>query len=103
MHEPTGDMRATRDIKSQNPVDMGATQMVRVLGLYAGTDAFVKPAVIQLMRGELVKSRSGSTIVVFPDLHHGFDADYRPTCDKSAATYAWKPTRDCLKERGVQV
>ena len=94
MHEPIGAMRVTRDIKSQNPVDMGATQMVPVLGLYAGTDAFVKPAVIQLMRGELVKSRIGSTIVVFPGLDHGFNTDYRPTCDESAATYAWKLTRD---------
>ena len=89
------------DIKAQDPVDMGATLTVPVLGLYAGTDAFVKPAVIQQMRGELVKSRSGSAIVIFPGVDHGFNADYRPTYDKSAATYAWKLTRDWLKERGV--
>ncbi len=89
------------DIKVQDPVDMGATLTVPGLGLYAGTDAFVKPAAIQQMRGELVKSRSGSAIVVFPGVDHGFNADYRPTYDKSAATYAWKLTRDWLKERGV--
>ena len=91
------------NIKAQDPMDMGATLTDPVLGLNAGTDAFVKPAVIQLIRGELVKCRSGSTIVILPDLDHGFNADYRPTCDKSAATYAWKPMRNCLKERGVQV
>lgn len=89
------------DIKVQDPVDMGATLTVPVLGLYAGIDAFVKPAVIQQMRGELVKSRSGSVIVIFPGVDHGFNADYRPTYDKPAATYAWKLTRDWLKERGV--
>ena len=89
------------DIKAQDPIDMGATLKVPVLGLYAGTDAFVKPAVIEAMRGELVKSKSGSEIVIFPGVNHGFNAVYRPSYDKASATYAWKLTRDWLKERGV--
>ena len=48
-----------------------------------------------------MKSGSGSQIVVFPAVNHGFNADYRPTYDKTAAQYAWKLTRDWLKERGV--
>jgi carboxymethylenebutenolidase len=53
------------------------------------------------MRGEIAKSGSGSEIVVFPNVNHGFNADYRPTYDKTAATYAWKLTRDWLKDHGV--
>ena len=88
-------------IKPQDPVDFAANIKVPVLGLYAGIDGFVKPAVIDAMRAGIVKSSSGSEIVVFPNVNHGFNADYRPTYDKTAATYAWKLTRDWLKERGV--
>lgn len=88
-------------IKPQDPVEFAATLKVPVLGLYAGIDGFVKPAVIDQMRAGLVKSGSGSEIVVFPNVNHGFNADYRPTYDKAAAVYAQKLTTDWLKERGV--
>ena len=88
-------------IKPQDPVDFAATLKVPVLGLYAGIDDFVKPAVIDQMRAGLVKSGGGSEIVIFPNVNHGFNADYRPTYDKAAATYAQKLTTDWLKERGV--
>ncbi len=88
-------------IKPQDPVDFAANLKAPVLGLYAGIDGFVKPAVIDQMRTGLVKSGSGSEIVIFPNVNHGFNADYRPTYDKSAAVYAQKLTTDWLKERGV--
>ena len=88
-------------IKPQDPVDFAATLKVPVLGLYAGIDDFVKPVVIDQMHAGLVKSGSGSEIVIFPNVNHGFNADYRPTYDKAAATYAQKLTTDWLKERGV--
>lgn len=89
------------DIRPQDPVDFGEQVKVPVLGLYSGIDAFVKPETIAKMRGAIAKSGSGSEIVVFPNVDHGFNADYRPTYDKGAATYAWKLTQAWLKERGV--
>lgn len=89
------------DIKPRDPVEFGAELKVPVLGLYSGIDAFVKPDVIAKMRGEIAKSGSGSEIVVFPNVDHGFNADYRPSYDKAAATYAMKLTRDWLKDHGV--
>ena len=89
------------DIKPQDPVDFASEIKVPVLGLYAGIDDFVKPAVIEQMRNGIVKSGSGSEIVVFPGVNHGFNADYRPTYDKTAATYAGKLTRDWLRDHGV--
>ncbi len=88
-------------IKPQDPVDFASALKVPVLGLYAGIDGFVKPAVIDQMRAGIVKSGSGSEIIVFPNVNHGFNADYRPTYDKTAAIYAQKLTTDWLKERGV--
>lgn len=89
------------EIKPKDPVDLAESIKVPVLGLYAGTDAFVRPAVIEQMRAGLAKGKSGSEVIVFPGVDHGFNADYRPSYDKIAATYAWKLTRDWLKERGV--
>lgn len=88
-------------LRPQDPIDFGEQVKVPVLGLYSGIDAFVKQETIAKMRGAIAKSGSGSQIVVFPNVDHGFNADYRPSYDQTAATYAWKLTRDWLKERGV--
>jgi len=89
------------EIKPADPVEFAETLKVPVLGLYAGIDSFVPAAVIDRMRAGLVKSGSGSEIIVFPNVNHGFNADYRPSYDKTAATYAFKLTRDWLKDHGV--
>ncbi len=89
------------DIKPNDPVDIGATLKVPVLGLYAELDAYIKADAVDRMTKQLVASGSGSQIVIFPGVDHGFNADYRPTYDKAAATYGWKLARDWLKEHGV--
>ncbi len=89
------------DIKPADPVDIGAEIKVPVLGLYAGTDAFIPMTVIDQMRAAIAKSGSGSEIVVFPNVSHGFNADYRPTYDKGAAMYAQKLASDWFKDHGV--
>ena len=88
-------------IKPQDAVDFAAAFKVPMSGLDAGVDGFVRPAVIDQMRAGLVKSGSGSEIVIFPYVNHGFNAGCRPTYEKAAATYAQKLTTDWLKERGV--
>jgi carboxymethylenebutenolidase len=87
--------------KPADPVDVAASLKVPVLGLYADEDSFVPDEVVDKMRNELGKGNSASEIVVFPAVNHGFHADYRPTYDRRAATYAWKLTLDWFKERGV--
>ena len=89
------------DIRPQDPVDFASNLKVPVLGMYAGLDDFIKPAAIDLMTAGLRTSGSGSEIVVFPNVNHGFNADYRPSYDKTAATYATKLALDWLKEHGV--
>ena len=89
------------DIKPADPVDFAAEIKVPVLGLYAGTDAFIPATVVDQMRAGLAKSGSGSEIVVFPNVSHGFNADYRPTYDKGAATYAQKLASEWLRDHGV--
>ena len=89
------------DIKANDPIDIAKNLKVPVLGLYASTDAFIKPEIIEQMQAELEKSSSQSEIVVFPNVSHGFNADYRPTYNKTAADYAQKLAKDWLKNHGV--
>lgn len=88
-------------IKPHDPLDIAEQIKVPVLGLYSGKDAYVPMDQVDRMRAGLVKSGSGSEIVVFPNVDHGFNADYRPTYDKGAATYAQQLAFDWLKDRGV--
>ncbi len=89
------------DIRPQDPIEFASELKVPVLGLYAGIDAYVKAEAIDKMTAGLRTSGSGSKIVVFPNVDHGFNADYRPSYDHAAATYAAKLAHDWLKERGV--
>ena len=89
------------DIKPQDPIEFASDLKVPVLGLYAGTDAYVKAETVEKMSAGLRKSGSGSEIVVFPKVDHGFNADYRPTYDKTTATYAAKLAHNWLKDHGV--
>ena len=89
------------DIKPHDPIDFASELKVPVLGLSAGIDAFVKAETVDKMTAGLRGSGSGSEIIVFPNVDHGFNADYRPSYDKTAATYAAKLAHDWLKEHGV--
>jgi carboxymethylenebutenolidase len=89
------------EIKPQDPIDIGDSLSVPVLGMYAGLDTYIKEDVVQAMRDKLAKGKSGSEVIIFPGVNHGFNADYRPTYDKLAADYAWKLARDWFTERGV--
>ena len=91
----------TSPIKPHDPVDIASKLKVPVLGLYAGKDSYVKQEVVDQMAAGLRQSSSGSNIVVFPDVDHGFNADYRPTYDKAAATYGAELAHDWLKTHGV--
>lgn len=89
------------DIKPADPIDIGATLKAPVLGLYAALDTYITQDKVSAMEKAIQKSASGSQIIVFPEVDHGFNADYRPTYNKAAATYGWKLTLDWFKNHGV--
>lgn len=89
------------EIKPADPLDLAERVKAPVLGLYALADSYIPMEHVEKMRGLLAKGGSGSEIVVFPGVNHGFNADYRPTYDKAAATYAQELALDWLKTRGV--
>lgn len=89
------------EVKPKDAIDVGATLKTPVLGLYASKDAYIPNDVVEAMRAALSKGGSGSEIVVFPGVDHGFNADYRPTYDAGAAKYAQELANDWFKDRGV--
>jgi len=89
------------DIKQYDPIDIAHGLSVPVLGLYASIDSFIKPDIVEKMQAELEKSGSKSEIVVFPNVNHGFNADYRPTYNQVAAEYAQQLANNWFKNHGV--
>jgi carboxymethylenebutenolidase len=89
------------ELKPRNPVDVAGALKAPVLGLYAGKDDNIPMPVIERMQAGLKAAGSPSRIEVFPDVPHGFHADYRPTYREDAATEAWAKAQAWFKANGV--
>ncbi|GJE73481.1 dienelactone hydrolase family protein [Methylorubrum suomiense] len=89
------------ELKPRNPVDVAGALKAPVLGLYAGKDDNIPMPIIDQMQAELKAAGSPSRIEVFPDVPHGFHADYRPTYREDAATEAWAKAQAWFKANGV--
>jgi carboxymethylenebutenolidase len=72
-----------------------------VLGLYAGNDDGIPLESVEAMRQALKAAGSASTIVVFPDVPHGFHADYRATYRAREAADGWRRMTAWFRQHGV--
>jgi carboxymethylenebutenolidase len=89
------------ELTPKHPVDIAPSLEVPVLGLYGGADQGIPPQSIEQMRVALERGASGSQIVVYEDAPHGFNADYRPSYRKEAATDGWKRMTAWFKAHGA--
>ena len=73
------------------PVDIAADLKAPVLGLYGELDRGIPLDSVERMRAALAANGNptGSEIVVFPGVGHGFHADYRESYNAAAATDGW--------------
>ena len=83
------------------PIDLVEKINAPVLGLYGGADAGIPNDTVERMNAALAKAGKKSTIHLYPDTPHGFNADYRPSYRKEQATDAWKRALDWFKTHGV--
>ena len=85
------------------PYDIAATIHAPVLGLYGGQDQGIPLADVENMRAALsaADNPTGSEIVVYPDAHHGFHADYRESYNAEAAADGWRRCLAWFREHGV--
>lgn len=73
------------------PVDIAAQLRAPVLGLYAENDGGIPLGSVEAMRAALAANANptGSEIVVYPGVQHGFHADYRASYNAEAAGAGW--------------
>jgi len=83
------------------PVDIAPTLKVPVLGLYGGKDQGITLESVEQMRAALAQGSSKSTIHVYPDAPHGFNADYRPEYRPEEAKDGWQRAIAWFKANGV--
>ena len=84
------------------PIQGAAKVKGRIIGFYGGKDAGIGPDQIAEMRKALSDAGDTETrIIVYPDAPHGFNADYRPSYTKSAATEAWQNMLAWFQGHGV--
>ncbi|MBA2502117.1 MAG: dienelactone hydrolase family protein [Pyrinomonadaceae bacterium] len=88
-------------LQPQHPIDVAPTLRAPVLGLYAGQDRGIPLSSVEEMRAALVKAKSKSEIIVYPDAQHGFYADYRPSYNREAAADAFGKMREWFRRHGA--
>ena len=96
--------RDATPLSPKNPVDIAKDLHGPVQGLYGGADAGISQESVEKMRAALKAGGAvaqKSSIKVYPDTPHGFNADYRPSYRKEAAEDGWKRMLEWFKKYGV--
>jgi carboxymethylenebutenolidase len=94
-------VRPATELQPTNPIDIAKDLKVPVLGLYGGADGGIPNDTVEKMREALKAAGSKSEIVLYPDMPHGFNADYRPSYRKEAADDGWKKLLAWFKKNGA--
>jgi carboxymethylenebutenolidase len=97
-----GPLLARPGMSGPAPIDVAAQIKGRVLGLYGGKDTGITEDARNQMAAALkAAGDTRSNIVVYPDAQHGFNADYRPSYDETAAKDGWGRMLSWFKAHGV--
>jgi carboxymethylenebutenolidase len=89
------------ELHPTHPVDIAAQLKAPVLGLYGGKDTGIPQDTVEKMRTAVKAAGGKSEIIVYPDAGHGFNADYRPGYDKSAAEDGMRRLQEWFKKYGA--
>lgn len=86
------------------PYDIAALIHAPVLGLYAENDRGIPLESVENMRAALsaADNPTGSEIIVYPGVGHGFHADYRDSYDAAAAADGWARCLAWFRTHGVR-
>ena len=81
------------EMTPKHPVDLTASLMAPVLGLYGGLDTGIPPESIKAMEAALKTGSASaqlSQIHIYDNAPHAFHADYRPSYRKEEAEDGWQ-------------
>jgi carboxymethylenebutenolidase len=85
-----------------SPIELAAQMKGRVIGFYGGKDQGIPADQRQAMLNALkAAGDTKSTIIVYDDAPHGFNADYRPSYVEADAKDAWGKMLAWFKSHGV--
>ncbi|MEZ5994250.1 MAG: dienelactone hydrolase family protein [Hyphomonadaceae bacterium] len=87
----------------QWPLDIASGLRTPVLGLYGENDRGIPVSTVEQMRAALAAAGnvSGSELIVYPGVGHGFHADYRESYDAAAAADGWARCLAWFRDHGV--
>jgi carboxymethylenebutenolidase len=89
----------------KHPLDVAGDLKGPVLGLYGGLDQGIPLDTVDKMQAALKAASSGSsqasTIHVYENAPHAFNADYRPSYRKQEADDGWQRMQKWFKQNGV--
>jgi carboxymethylenebutenolidase len=91
----------TSELQPKNAVDIAKDLKAPVMGFYGGKDAGISLETVEQMRFAIDAAKKPSSIHVYPEAQHGFNADYRPSYDPVAAKDAWARMLAFFKENNV--
>jgi carboxymethylenebutenolidase len=91
----------TTELQPKNPVDIAKDLKAPVLGFYGGKDTGISLESVEQMCAAIDAARKSARIDVYPEAQHGFNADYRPSYDPTAASDAWAKMLAFFQENGV--
>jgi len=89
------------ELQPKHPIDRVAELHAPVLGLYGGADAGIPNEGVERMRAALASAGKPGEIHTYPDMPHGFHADYRPSYRREAAEDGWRRMLDWFRRHGV--
>jgi carboxymethylenebutenolidase len=89
------------ELQPKSPIDLVKSMKAPVLGLYGGADAGIPNEGVERMRAALKAALGPSEIHTYPDMPHGFHADYRPSYRKDVAEDGWKRALAWFRKHGV--
>lgn len=95
----------TNALNPRNPIDIAGQLYGPVLGLYGGQDQGIPLDTVERMRKALTESSNAaskaSTIHVYENAPHAFNADYRPSYRKAEAEDGWQRLLAWFKQNGL--
>jgi carboxymethylenebutenolidase len=91
----------TNAMTPKNPIDLVSQMNAPVLGLYGAKDMGIPVASVEKMRAAMNAAKKPAEIQIYEQAEHGFNADYRPSYNKEAATDAWAKMLAFFKKYGV--
>ncbi|HLJ52402.1 MAG TPA: dienelactone hydrolase family protein [Rhizomicrobium sp.] len=90
------------ELRPHTAIELASQIKAPVLGLYAGLDQNITAADREAMKKALADAgNKRSTIDVFADAQHGFNADYRPSYNEKDAKEGWARMLAWFRTNGV--